>query len=80
MQVESRFFLSPYKVKVVPGLGKRVHSKLNKFSLFSAFLNIVFSSFVTLCENPGKDAVSSHRGTLIVLLAHTGKASFDHLA
>lgn len=80
MQVESLFFLSPYKVKVLPGLGKRARSKLNNISLFPAFLHIVFSSFVTLYENPGKGAVLSHRGTLLVLLAHMGKGSFDHLA
>lgn len=71
-QSPSSFCHSPYKVKVVPGLGKQAHSKLNDFSLFLTSLYIVFSSFITSCENPGKAAVWSHRGTLIVSLAHTG--------
>ena len=74
----ARLSLSPYKVEVVPSLGKWAHSKLNDFSLFSAFLyiRVVFSSFITQCENPGKAAVLSQRGTLTVSLAQMDNGSF----
>lgn len=63
LKVESLFVLLPYKEKVVAGLGKWAHAKLNDFNLFSLLMCVcmhvcqcvcvrmcveVFSSFITL--------------------------------
>lgn len=75
---------SPYKEKVVPGLGKKAHSKLNDFSLFPAFSILSFQVLLLICKKSRKGHSVGHQRNFVGVIEcrwhKLAEGVFDRLA